>query len=228
MTVTTARLTALMKRVRRDHPSARITDRVIRPLRVEADSERAVLYVYDYIGMWGVESDDFVRAVDAVTAPTIELRVNSPGGDYFDAVAMYAALIRSPARIEASIDGRAASAASFLVMAADRITAITPAKMMIHDASTITYGDEADHIESAELLGQVSDTIAELYAGRAGGDPADWRQTMRTGRWYSSGEALDAGLIDHVEQPPQPPAGGTTNARSQAIRARARRRGVRT
>lgn len=223
----TGRLAAFMGGIPRVPEALRITDRVIRPLRVETTPDRAILYVYDYIGPYGTEAEPFARAVAAATAPVIEVRVNSPGGDFFDAVAMYTALVRSPARVDVTVDGVAASAASFLAMAGDRVSALPPAKMMIHDALTITYGNEAEHLTSARLLSEVSDTIAELYAGRAGGDPAGWRETMRVGRWYTASEALDAGLIDAVDQAATTDP-GASDARTQAIRARARQRGVRT
>jgi ATP-dependent protease ClpP protease subunit len=192
--------------------------------RITDADDRAKVYIYGPIGdFWGeddVSAAALVKALDAVTAPTIELRVNSPGGLVFDGVAIYTALAEHPARVEATIDGVAASAASFVVQAADDITIQKPAWMAIHDAQGLTMGGPAEHREMTGLLDELSDTIAGIYAGRAGGTVASWRQEMGREARYTAGQAVTAGLADRV-------AGGEQTAapearRSQMIRARAR------
>jgi hypothetical protein len=74
--------------------------------------------------------------------------------------------------------------------------------MMVHDAIGMTWGNAHDHTTMAGLLAQVSDSIAELYAARAGGTAADWRAVMENdggeGRWYTAEQAVEAGLADRV------------------------------
>jgi ATP-dependent protease ClpP protease subunit len=218
----TARLDAIT-RSRPRRPPAAIAPR---PVRMEATGDVAHVYVYDYIGVWGVGADEFVKTIASITTSAIDLHVNSGGGDVFDATAMYTSLANHKASVTARIEGIAASAASFLVMAADEIVIEKPARMMIHDALTLTYGDEADHIETGSLLGEISDTIAEIYADRAGGTVADWRDTMRAERWYSAQQAVEAGLADRVNSTSASDA-APEDLRTQTIRARARaRKGV--
>jgi hypothetical protein len=71
-------------------------------------------------------------------------------------------------------------------------------QMMIHDALGMCLGNEADMTEMARLLSRVSDTIASIYADRAGGDAADWRTAMRAESWYNAAEAVTVGLADEM------------------------------
>lgn len=170
---------------------------------VNADSdERAEMFIYGYIGDdWGeddVTAGSFGRDLRAVTAPAIDLHINSPGGLVFDGVAIYSALKNHPATIDVSVDGVAASAASFIAMAGDSIAIEKPAKMMMHDAAGLVIGNAADMLEMATLLDELSDTIAEIYADRAGGTIEEWRDKMRATTWFSAEQAVSAGLADRV------------------------------
>jgi ATP-dependent Clp endopeptidase proteolytic subunit ClpP len=188
-----------------------------------AEGDRAELFIYGYIGDdWDVDdvtAGSFTRALRAITAPAIDLHINSPGGSVFDGIAIYSALLNHAATVDVSVDGLAASAASFVAQAGDTIAVEKPAKMMIHDASGIVLGDAADMRAMAELLDELSDTIAGVYADRAGGAVETWRAAMRAETWYSAAEAVEAGLADRV-------ANDKTSAPedrgSQLVRARAR------
>jgi ATP-dependent protease ClpP protease subunit len=165
----------------------------------ENGATSADVYVYDAIDpWWGLDPQQFVQAIDSLDVDQINLYVNSPGGSVYGAQAMTAALDRSTATITAYVDGLAASAASFLITAADEVVMAPGAEIMIHDALTITWGNAAEHEKSTNQLNRLSDTIAGQYAAKAGGDPAEWRQIMQGEQWYSAQEAVDAGLADRI------------------------------
>jgi ATP-dependent protease ClpP protease subunit len=173
------------------------------------------LYVFGMIGGYDNDSADFVQAVHALDAKTIDLHLNSPGGFVHDAVSMYEALSAHPATVNVHIDGLAASAASFLAQAGDSVSIAKAGRMMVHDAQGVGIGSPADMREYADLLDAVSNDIAGIYAGRAGGKPAAWRTAMTT--WYSAQQAVDAKLADRVS--------GTTDGpdnRTRLITARHR------
>lgn len=174
------------------------------------DDKSADILVYDGIGGWfGVEASELVRDVQALDVTRINLFVNSPGGDVFDAIAIANALRRHKAKVVATVDGLAASAASFLIQAADEIVMGKGSELMIHEASGGVMGNSQDMTEMAAVLDQVSNTIAELYADRAGESTDFWRDAMRAETWYSSKEAVDAGLADRVD--------GTTKAENTTV-----------
>lgn len=195
-------------------------DRSAPCFRAEAAGAGARLYVYDVIGGWDQDAGEFVRQVHALDVDEIHLHINSPGGFVFDAVSMFEALQAHPAAVNVHVDGLAASAASFLAMAGDSVEIAPGGRMMIHDAQGVGIGGPADLREYADLLDAVSEDIASYYAGRAGGKPAAWRAAMTATTWYSSGEAVDAGLADRVTAPPKKTKASPEDRASQLIRAR--------
>lgn len=168
--------------------------------RMEATSEdEAEVFIYDAIGgWWGVEASQFVKDLSTITASKINLRVNSPGGDVYDALAIMNALKRHTATVAVTVDGLAASAASFIIQAADEISMGKGAEIMIHDALTLAIGNPTDFREAADFLDRISNTIASVYADRAGGTQEQWRERMTAETWYTAEEAVAAGLADSV------------------------------
>ena len=192
-----------------------------------AGDDRAEVFIYGTIGDdWnedGVTAASFVKGLRAITAPRIDLHLNSPGGLVFDGVAIYSALRNHPAAVTSFVDGVAASAASFVAMAGEEIVIEKPAKMMIHDANGLVLGNAADMREMADLLDDLSDTIAGIYADRAGKTVAHWRAAMRAQTWYGAAEAVAAGLADRVAgDGKQNGKAAPEDRRSQLVRARAR------
>jgi ATP-dependent protease ClpP protease subunit len=171
----------------------------------------AELIIYGEIGGGGWFSDgigatDVQVALQQAGPGPINVRLNSPGGDVFDGVAIHSLLARHPGTVTVYVDGLAASAASFIMLAGDRIVSARNAFVMIHSAMTMTYGNPKTHLDAAALLEKVSDNIADMYAERAGEDAAHWRNVMDTngedGTWYTGQEALTAGLVDALTETP--------------------------
>lgn len=154
--------------------------------------------IFDEIGWFGITAADFARDLEAVAAQRITLRLNSPGGDVFDGVAIYNALARHPATVDVVVDGLAASIASVIAMSGDTIAMSAAGRMMIHDALTLTVGNAAELRATADLLDSISSTIADVYAARAGGTADEWRARMVAETWFTADEARTAGLIDSV------------------------------
>lgn len=158
------------------------------------------LYLYDEIGPWGTTASDVAAALGGV-APTdrVTLRINSPGGDVFDGLAIYNLLRGHPGGVDVVVDGLAASAASFIAMAGSSVTMLAHTRMMIHDAIGFAFGNAADMRELAGLLDDVSDNIAGIYSDRSGKPAADFRALMLAETWLSGPQALELGLIDAAE-----------------------------
>jgi len=160
--------------------------------------EPATVYIYDEIGWFGVTAADFVKDLQAVTADTIDLHLNTPGGDAFEGIAIYNSLKQHKATVNVLIDGLAASAGSFIAQAGDTISIARNAQMMIHEASGLVIGNASDMADMAALLDKMSNNVADIYAQRAGGTVTSWRDAMRAETYYSSSEAVAAGLADDV------------------------------
>jgi ATP-dependent protease ClpP protease subunit len=163
----------------------------------------ATLDLYDEIGFWGINASDFKAALDQITARDLTVRINSPGGDVFDGIAILNLLRSHSAKVHTIVDGMAASAASFIAMAGD-VTMMPNSQMMIHDALGLCVGNQAEMLETAALLDKASNNIADIYQRKAGGTVADWRAAMQTETWYGAQEAVDAGLADRVGDTDEP------------------------
>src|SRR5205085_1103108 len=160
------------------------------------------IFIYDDIGPdWQgmVSGETIVRALHEIgDVPRLVVRINSPGGDVFEAMAIYNALERHPAFIEMKIDGLAASAASYIAMAGDHIEIAQNSFLMIHNAWTIAMGNADDLLNTVEVLQKIDDAIVNMYAARTGQSKLEIRQWMAAETWLSSDEAVAKGFADTV------------------------------
>lgn len=167
-------------------------------IKALADNETEVV-IYDEIGYWGVTAKQFISEFKKIPAGnTVLLRVNSPGGDVFDGLAIYNVIARHPGAVKATIDGLAASMASVIVMAANEITMPDNAYMMIHNPWGISIGDAEEMIKTADLLGKLAGTLADTYAKRSGQDAEKIAELMNEETWLTAAEAKELGLADNV------------------------------
>jgi ATP-dependent Clp endopeptidase proteolytic subunit ClpP len=166
--------------------------------RIKAQAGTAEIAIYDEIGYFGVTARDFLDELKALDVKQIDVRINSPGGDVWDGLAIYNSLRDHPATVTTYVDGLAASAASIIVQAGNRRVAAKASELMIHEAWGLVVGNATDMRDAADRLDQASGMIAGVYADRAGGTVDGWREAMRAESWYTGAEAADAGLVDEV------------------------------
>lgn len=158
----------------------------------------ADVWIYAEIGAWGITAEGFVSELAQLNVADIAVHLNSPGGDVFDGIAIMNALRDHPAKVSVSVDALAASIASVIAQAGDVVTMGNNSMMMIHNASGFAMGEAGDLRKMADLLDQTTANIADIYAQRAGGKPADWLALMADETWFSAAEAVAAGLADEV------------------------------
>lgn len=183
--------------------------RNIQPLNaappVKVDGAKATIRIYqdvdDWGGPWGLSATELTAELDALPpeVDTIELRINSYGGQVFEAVTMMNALRSHSARVVAVVEGLAASAASFLAVSADETVMMPSSRLMLHAAWGIAIGNAADLRATADLLDNLTLDIAEVYAAKTGEDASTWLDRLQSDQWYSAQEAVDAGLADRIE-----------------------------
>ncbi len=166
------------------------------------DTGPTLMHLYDEIGWFGVWPADVVDALSGIKG-NIEVHLNSPGGNVFDGLSIYAALRQHPGTVSSVVDGLAASAASFVAAAAaPGQLAVTPnGTMMIHDAWTLASGNEDELRKMADVLGETSENVASIYAERSGRPAAEFRDLMRAETWAVGQKAIDLGLADTIRRP---------------------------
>jgi ATP-dependent protease ClpP protease subunit len=184
------------------HPSgprskffARATGTAFRAVEVEAGAQ--VVELYDEIGYWGVTAKDFRDKLKDVTGD-FTLRINSPGGDVFDGIAMFNDLVAHKGKVKVEIAGIAASIASVIAMAGNTIEIAPNAFFMIHNAWTIALGDRHDFEATAGVLGQIDEAIARTYVGRSKVGIRSVREMMDDETWLGSADAIDKGFADKL------------------------------
>lgn len=171
-------------------------------LRAEASAEEATIYLYGVIGgFWGdINDQEFVKMLAGITAGTLHLRINSPGGDVFAARAMMTAISQHPANVIAHVDGLAASAATDIVMACDEAEISQGGRFMIHNAWSLTIGNKADHREMADLLEGIDADIANDYHRRTGQPLDEIRAWMDSETWFNAERAKELGFVDRIAE----------------------------
>ena len=169
---------------------------------IRARSSGTEVLIYDEIGAYGVSAKGFLADLSALPdgAP-IDLRLNSPGGSVFDAVAIYNALKRHSGEITVWIDGIAASAASYIAMAGDEIVMPENAFLMIHDPSGLVMGTSAEMREMAETMDKIAGSMIRGYAGRSGRSEEEIAALMAAETWFDAEAAIAAGLATRMAEP---------------------------
>jgi len=169
---------------------------------IRARTSGAEVLIYDEIGAYGISAKGFLAELGALPdgAP-IDLRLNSPGGSVFDAVAIFNALQRHEGTITVWIDGIAASAASYIAMAGDEIIMPENAFLMIHDPSGIVMGTAADMREMAATMDKIAGSMIRGYAARSGRSEEKIAALMAAETWLDAKDALDLGFIDRIAEP---------------------------
>lgn len=168
----------------------------------KAQTDSAEIWIYDEIGSgWfgGMSAKQFADEFRKLgKVENISLRINSPGGDVFDGLAIYNLLKQSKARIIVNIDGLAASIASIIAMAGDEINMAENAIMMIHKSWGMSIGNADEMQKMSETLTKLDSTLASTYAKQTGLDLGAISQMMADETWMNSQEAMAFGFITNI------------------------------
>ena len=171
-----------------------------------AGGKKGELYLYGEISdvSWfgdEVTPAQFQKDLSALgDIDTLDVFINSPGGDVFAGITIYNMLKRHKAAKTIHVDGLAASSASIVAMAGDRVVMPRAATMMIHNAWALAVGNKARMRAMAEELERIDGQLAGIYADRTGKDAATVAAWMETERWMSGEEALADGFADEIEE----------------------------
>lgn len=171
--------------------------------RFQAKGTTAEIWLYDQIGesVWGdgISAKAFQKELTALgKVNTINLRINSPGGNVFDGLAIYNLLTQHPARVIVDVDGLAASIASVIAMAGDEVRMASNALMMIHNPHGMAAGDDREMERMAALLKQVKASLVDTYAASTSQQQAQIAAWMDDETWMSADTAVQNGFADEI------------------------------
>lgn len=172
-------------------------------IRLEKTNDKEYnLYIYGSIGGWFSENnaETVRRKLSAIDAERIHVHINSGGGSAFDGVAICNLLRQHDAEIIVHIDGWAASAASIIAMAGDKIIMPANTMMMIHQASTYEYGNADVFEKIAKDLRKIDAALRQSYKKRFVGTEDELIQLLKDETWLTADEAVALGLADEVTE----------------------------
>lgn len=181
-------------------PSSNRQRRPVSGLRIVRNdsTDEASIFIYDEISVWGINAQEFVKELRALTHPTINVRINSPGGSVFDGVAIANALREHSSKVITHVDGLAASIASIIAIAGSEVRMSDNAFMMIHDPWTFTMGNAEQLRRDADVLEKIGGSLVKDYMKRTGQSQDQIESWMHDETWFDAQEARDEGFIDTI------------------------------
>lgn len=164
-----------------------------------ADGRTAQVAVRGYIGEWGVTDRDFIAAVEAFgEVDTIDVAINSRGGEVDHALSIFNFLKNHPAKVNMRVDGVAMSAASIILMAGDEIAMPANAILMIHSPWSYASGNADDLRQAAEVLDTFESALVETYQARSGKTADELKTMLADETFMTAKEAVANGFADRV------------------------------
>lgn len=208
-------------RVLRSYAAARLPQTLA--VVAAAAGAPAEILIYDEIGYFGITAKAFVQSLANAGDGPLTLRINSPGGDVFDGLAIYNALCARKGTVNVVVDGLAASAASFIAMAGKTVSMAEQSMLMIHNSHGVCVGDRNDMADMSSIMDKIDGQLAAIYSGKSGKPVSATRAMMDAETWFTSNEAKAAGMCDAVIAA-KSDASNSRGRNSDATIAAARRR----
>jgi ATP-dependent protease ClpP protease subunit len=199
-----------------DAPSDVLAKWAERPLAAESDDPNTIS-IYDVIGedMWtggGFTAKRMAAILRGIGKNPVTVKINSPGGDMFEGVAIYNLLREHPAKVTVDVMGWAASAASIIAMAGDDIRMGLGTFMMVHNAWGIVIGNRHDMRDAAKLFDGFDAAIVDIYEARAGIDRRAIEKLMDAETFMGPSEAVEKGFADSIADDLKADEGDAKNA----------------
>ena len=178
----------------------------------EDNADVADLYLYNVIDDFAYEgysdsAESILKDINSLgNIKTLNVFINSPGGSVFEGISIKNMLERQKLKgcfINVVIDGLAASIASVIAMAGDKITMPENALMMIHRASCGCMGNADDFAKQIEVLNKIDLVLTNTYVTRSNGllTEEDITNMFNSGdTWLTAQEAKDFGLCDEITE----------------------------
>lgn len=193
----------------------------VRPVCAAGETE---INIYDEIGSdgWGCEGVTASAIAEALKgAGNVTVNINSPGGDFFEGMAIYNLLRAHAGVVTVNVVSMAASAASIIAMAGNQIRIAEAGYLMIHDVWGMTVGNKQDLQRSLDLFTQFDASAAAIYAKRSGCSPEDAAALMDAETWLSGPDAVAQGFADALlpaDDVAEDPAARASGAVLSAVR----------
>ncbi len=171
-------------------------------IRAAKKKDEYAIDIYDQIGEnWygtGITATSISAALKAADGGDVVVNINSPGGDFFEGLAIHSLLKEYEGNVTVKVLGMAASAASVIALAGGEIFIAEHAFFMIHNAWLIAMGNKDDLRDVSDMLEQFDESMVALYASKTGIAENDVRDMMDTETWINGKDAVEKGFADNI------------------------------
>ncbi|MFC3163068.1 head maturation protease, ClpP-related [Ciceribacter thiooxidans] len=194
------------------------------PMAAGEESDNTIT-MFEVIGedWWtggGVTAKRVSAALRSIGSKDVTVKINSPGGDMFEGIAIYNLLRNHPAKVTVEVLGWAASAASIIAMAGDEIRMGLGTFMMVHNAWGVVVGNRHDMREAASLFDGFDSAIADIYEARTGMKRKDIEKLMDAETFMGPSEAVEKGFADTVDNAIDSSSSANTKNMDRGLMAR--------
>lgn len=213
-----------------DTPPAALIEWTERPMAAEADNPNTVS-IYGVIGedFWtgeGFTAKRMAGILRSIGKHDVTVNINSPGGDMFEGLAIYNLLREHTAAVTVKVMGIAASAASIIAMAGDKVMMGTGSMLMIHNCWGLVIGNRHDFADAADVFKAFDGSMAAIYADRTGKSVDDILAMLdgptraSDGTYMTAAEAIDMGFADDTFEPEENAADASASLPADLIARR--------
>lgn len=167
----------------------------------KAGEKPAVLALDEEIGFWGTQAKDFRAALDAVEGDSLDVEINSPGGDVMAGLGMYNMLrnwAASGKQVTTRVTGVAASIASIVALAGDKRVMPKNSFAMVHSVSGMAWGTADELREEADVIDKIQGSLRNIYVDRMGVDETKATELMAKETWLTAEECLELGFATEL------------------------------
>lgn len=146
-----------------------------------------------------INAKDIRESLESVT-DDIVIKLNSPGGDVFEGIEIYNYLKDHPSNVTVEVTGVAASAATFITAGANEVIMNVGTSLMIHEASTFTWGNKSDIQKTLNALETIDESILSIYSEKTGQSNEQLEEWMNEEKWFTADEAVEFGFANSVKR----------------------------
>lgn len=169
-------------------------------MRLEALMKVGKINIYDYIGSDGITASDIsslLNSFESQSVDLIEVHINSPGGEIFEAFAIFN-LLKESGKCVTFVEGIAASSASIIALSGNQVKIYKSAYIMIHNPWNISFGDTNTHQKNADDLAKFRDTLIDIYKSKTGMAEDELKNMLNKQTFLNADESLQHGFADEV------------------------------
>ena len=158
------------------------------------------IYIYDEVGSFDVNAKKFIDDLKGLKGKTLNIHINSLGGEVFDGMAIANAIKSHDGATNSFIEGICASISTVIALASDKVYMSENSLFMIHNAWGGSMGEAKDLRKQADILEKISNEIANVYRRKTDISYDNIISMMEEETWMTAQESMEMGFVDEITE----------------------------